>query len=122
MNPHKLSIFFIFALCPGVRAQTPARFLEARNYGTGPASAIVTGDFNGDGRLDAATVGSDLCIYLGKGDGSFFAKQPIGITGSSMVTADFNGDGALDLAVARTTGLLILWLCGGGYRHRRWRL
>lgn len=99
------------------RSGVPATFLEPRNYGTGYADAIAVGDFNGDGRLDAATAGSDIAVYLSNADGSFVAQTPIGVAGASIVTADFNGDGRLDLAVASgyvPGGILILLGNGDG--------
>ncbi|MFZ1919578.1 MAG: FG-GAP-like repeat-containing protein [Terriglobales bacterium] len=68
-------------------------------------TSIVTGDFNGDGKLDIAVLEYDsssqplLGILLGNGDGTF---QPV-ITSSTnnfgmwMAAADFNGDGKTDL-------------------------
>ncbi len=61
---------------------------------------IVTGDFNGDGRLDLATDDFDhyLYIFLGNGDGAFQSQKFFepGNNGP-MVAGDFNGDGRLDL-------------------------
>ena len=78
---------------------------------------LITGDFNGDGKLDLAaatftpasatdrraTVG--LSIMLGNGNGTFGAPistpvfSAIGITANDAVfaTGDFNGDGKLDV-------------------------
>jgi hypothetical protein len=80
---------------------------------------LLTGDFNGDGKLDLAflaDVGATLvlnnshsvCIALGNGDGSF--QQPVCLalrqpasgqfqSPGDLVGGDFNGDGKLDLAV-----------------------
>src|SRR5437867_3873526 len=73
--------------------------------GLGPFSP-VTGDFNGDGKLDLAVVGGyqlgTVSVLLGNGDGTF--QGPVSYaTGPypySMAAADLNGDGKLDLVVA----------------------
>jgi len=71
------------------------------------AAAIAVGDFNGDGKLDAAVAlaGSDsVSISLGNGDGTFQAATIIGLPAGSMpeaiVAGDFTGSGYTDLAVA----------------------
>jgi len=61
----------------------------------------VTGDFDGDGRLDVAFLSDTglITIVFGKGDGTFGGQTEIA---SNMIdhilAADFNGDGVLDLA------------------------
>jgi VCBS repeat protein/FG-GAP repeat protein len=95
-------------------AQILATFLEPRHFGKGLAQAIAIADFNGDGIPDGATIGSDLSVYLGTGDGSFREQTPIGISGSAIVTADFNGDGYPDLAVAAGATLVVLLGNGNG--------
>src|SRR5262249_49063351 len=64
---------------------------------------LVTGDFNGDGRLDVATTGQTgiIEVFLGNPSGSFAAPVDSTVgTGynDTLVTGDFNGDGKLDLA------------------------
>ncbi len=80
-------------------------FAAPKSYpvGTGPA-LIVTGDFNGDGKLDLAvanTGSNDVSILLNNGDGTFKAalSSPAGVSPQGMVAGDFNGDGKLDLMV-----------------------
>jgi|SRR5579872_752724 len=67
-------------------------------------NAIVTGDFNGDGIIDAAVTNSydnTVSILLGRPDATFapqitYATGPLPV---AIVAGDFNGDGNLDLAV-----------------------
>jgi len=65
----------------------------------------VTGDFNGDKKLDAAVVNAasnTVAILPGFGDGSFnnAVTTAVGLNPIGLVAGDFNGDGKLDLAVA----------------------
>jgi hypothetical protein len=71
-------------------------------------SAITTGDFNGDGKIDLAItdqVEGTASILLGKGNGTF--QSPLefstGTFAAGVATGDFNGDGRLDLAVTNYT-------------------
>jgi hypothetical protein len=76
----------------------------------GTPSALVAGDFNGDGIPDlaVATIAGDRpgggCIIalLGQGDGSFQQAFDIDVHGRpiALVSGDFNQDGIPDLAVA----------------------
>jgi FG-GAP-like repeat/Putative Ig domain len=82
-------------------------------------SAIVTCDFNGDGKLDIATtdsVGNAVIILLGNGDGTFGAPltTPVGNGPTAIVAGDFNNDGKLDLAVANLGDSTITLLFGNG--------
>ncbi len=68
-------------------------------------SAMTTGDFNGDGKVDLAITDqhdNTVSILLGNGDGTF--QSPLEFTAGDFATGvaagDFNGDGRLDLAVA----------------------
>ena len=68
---------------------------------------LATGDFNGDGRLDLATggyddqtVGDELEVFLGNGDGTFqpATSSTVGpIDAQGFIAGDLNGDGRLDL-------------------------
>jgi hypothetical protein len=96
-------------------AQTPFRgdFFAGQASGTFDTWGIATGDFNGDGKLDIATVSLNedaLNVFLGNGDGTFAggfsytfpgpANSPLSVT-----TADVIGDGKLDLIVANYNAL-----------------
>jgi Abnormal spindle-like microcephaly-assoc'd, ASPM-SPD-2-Hydin/FG-GAP-like repeat len=56
----------------------------------------VAADFNGDGKLDLAV--GDLCVLLGKGDGTFTLGTGSGSGAGAIAIGDFNGDGKLDVA------------------------
>jgi len=74
---------------------------------------IVSGDFNGDGKLDFAVYGTDahgaqeLDVFLGHGDGTFTQLSPQNwpaistnsATPVQIFAGDFNHDGKLDLLI-----------------------
>ena len=66
---------------------------------------LLSRDFSGDGKEDAAMVVSTasltLGLLLGKGDGSWWSTiaSPPQFAVDPLVSADFNGDGRLDLAM-----------------------
>jgi hypothetical protein len=82
-------------------------------------SAIVTADFNGDGKLDLAvtdSVGNAVLILLGNGDGTFGTPTTIAVGSGpdAIIAADFNNDGKLDLATANYGDGTITLLLGNG--------
>jgi hypothetical protein len=82
-------------------------------------SAIATGDFNGDGKLDLAVTdeaGNTVSILLGKGDGTFEAPmtEVVGNAPVAMVAGDFNNDGKLDIATANSSDGTVTLLLGKG--------
>jgi hypothetical protein len=86
--------------------------------GTGP-QAVVTADFNGDGRLDLATANSGdntVSVLLGNANGTFQSAQ-VSATGAvplSVAVGDFNADGKLDLATANAGDVSVLLGNGDG--------
>jgi uncharacterized protein (TIGR03437 family) len=75
-------------------------------YVDGIPGGFVTGDFNGDGKLDVVQVyhrsSGRVQMWLGNGDGTFQESQPIGYFGFNVEIAavDLNGDHLSDLVVA----------------------
>ena len=68
---------------------------KTSNGVSNPAMFAVTGDFNGDGRLDVAVAG--VYILFGNGDGTFQPPVASVSSGSPAAAADVNGDGKMDL-------------------------
>jgi hypothetical protein len=85
----------------------------------GSGGGVVTGDFNGDGKLDiAATDSADstVILFLGKGDGTFtkVSTQPsTGAYPGILATGDFNKDGKADLAILNSTNSVTILLGNG---------
>jgi len=78
-----------------------------------PTGAIVTGDFNSDGKVDAiATVlnsaaAQSLLFYPGNGNGTFGipASRNGGAQPAWLAAADFNADNKLDLAIGQGSAI-----------------
>ncbi len=97
----------------------PGQFQFARTIDVGAApTAIVAGDWSGDGALDLAvaeTNSSDVSVLLNNGNGVFAAPQsyPVGSNPVALVAGDF-GNGHLDLATANFGSGDISVLLGNG--------
>ena len=80
----------------------PRRDSAAGSTG-GSVVSISLGDFNGDGKLDAATTNAAgaVTVQIGNADGTFGAAKStaVGTNLRSIAAADLNGDGKLDLAI-----------------------
>src|SRR5262245_57866529 len=81
--------------------------------------AVVTADFNNDGKLDLATPSYDdstVSVLLGNG-GASFQPARTSATGPypwSLAAGDFNADGKLDLATGDNNHVSILLGQGDG--------
>jgi hypothetical protein len=78
---------------------------------TGTPLAMLTADFNQDGKADlaltisTASSSGEIAVLFGSGDGTFGSAALYPVTGfleASLASADFNGDGAPDLAYINT--------------------
>jgi len=78
-------------------------FAPAVGYAARAPQFVTLGDFNKDGKLDAATVSSygDASVLLGNGNGTFQPERtylsPANAPGTGIVSADFNNDGNPDI-------------------------
>ena len=106
----------------GVAWAAPVDYL----VGTYPRR-VVTADFNGDGKLDLASVnqiGNNVTVRMGAGDGTFPMAQSMNISLGSgtapmdLVAVDLNADGKIDLATVNAGGsgsVTVLLNQGGGF-------
>ncbi len=90
--------------------------------GTGGATAVISGEFNGDLETDLAILEpqSNLVqIAISQGDGSFVLGAPISVPDPvAAVIADFNKDGNDDLAIASGNGQVYIALGDGAGAFR----
>jgi len=101
---------------------TPS-FSPATSYPVGVyPQAVVTADFNRDGKLDLATADYNLdyngtvSVLLGDGRGGFGAANHFaaGANPGSVAVGDFDNDGKLDLATANQGSWDVSVLLGNG--------
>jgi uncharacterized repeat protein (TIGR01451 family) len=82
-------------------------------------SAVVVGDFNGDGNADIAVADRDdntISVLLGNGDGTFQAQTTYAAGNSplALVALSLKGDGNLDLVAANASDNTLSVLLGNG--------
>ena len=82
----------------------PLVYSSLPSYTSPPTVNLLTGDFNGDGKVDliVGTGFSNAYIVLGNGDGTGQTPVSVGETRSSynaLISGDLDGDGKLDLIV-----------------------
>jgi hypothetical protein len=72
------------------------------------ATTLLSGDWNGDKRVDLFVTGQTNALLLQQVDGRFAtpAEETPGLTDEGLfaITGDLNGDGLLDILLATTTG------------------
>jgi len=81
--------------------------------------AITTGDFNGDGHGDLATVNGtsdDVSVLLGNGNGTFRSAVSFGVgkIPLALIAEDMDRDGVLDLVLALSGSDQVVVLKGDG--------
>ncbi len=87
--------------------------LTFNDFALASASALTTGDLNGDGNGDLVitnsvfTTSGSVYVLLGNPDGTFQTGVPYPTAGAATVAAvidDVNGDGKLDIVTVSNTG------------------
>ena len=102
----------------GYYSPAPSPAISTITAGGAP-SAIVTADFNNDGKLDLAVTnsgGNNVSIFSGNGDGTFGSAVNLA-TGNlpiAIAAADLNHDGVLDLVIANQSDDTVSVLLGAG--------
>lgn len=91
-----IPVLFLYA---GAWAQSVC-FTEVDNIVPSNSTYAALADFNHDGNLDVALIGSGhLNVLLGNGDGTFHPQAGLQYSGVTAIAAgDFNNDGNPDIA------------------------
>jgi hypothetical protein len=115
-----LRMIVLLVLITAVERTSAQNFLAPQSFlaGSGPF-ALVSSDFNRDGRPDFAVVAAwnnKLAILLANSDGTWTrtAEIPAPAGVEFLVTGDFNGDSKVDLAVSAWSDQSFSVLLGDG--------
>lgn len=97
----------------------PSAFANHRTGDFALPEVLISGDFNGDGKLDLAVnvTGFDMAaIFLGNGQGGFTLKEHVALDTlpKGLVTGDINRDGKLDLVSCTAWGYDVNVYLGDG--------
>ena len=105
-----LIVSMLFAVAGITHGQTCSVTTATTDHSPSLPSEVVSGDFNGDGNLDLATIGDDqmepdvlprVSVLLNNGDGSFAAPLStiVGSVGIAMDAGDLDNDFDLDIVI-----------------------
>ena len=117
MKTQRLLSKSLFVLAAASVSAQPVTFnVPPRDYAvTGMPTGVTVGDFNGDGKADVVSVGGDVSLLLGNGDGTFQTAVIIStVSAGAIVSADFNRDGKLDIALATIDNVVVMLGNGNG--------
>ena len=126
LNTFALRVLFIGTACAWCGGLNPSAQAQNLTYTPTPSNpvgrapqAITTGDFNGDGHADLATVNGtsdDVSVLLGNGNGTFRSAVSFGVgkIPLALVAQDMDRDGVLDLVLALSGSDQVVILKGNG--------
>src|SRR5581483_11019372 len=121
---HTTAAIHAFGISTPATSQIGYLAANLANDGGNSAYAQVAGDFNGDGKKDAATVIGNgdgvtfwISVILGQGNGTFASAvlTPVSFsTGDRLYSAEFNNDGKADLVLIHSTSFDVFISNGDG--------
>jgi len=106
----------------GFLASSEIPLSDSTTLGGSAYSAVLSGDFNGDGKTDFTTIVENytgtwnywISVVLSNGDGTFQKPKLMAVTNNdscaALVVGDVNGDGNSDILVGHNPGS-----CSNGY-------